>query len=425
MKNVLILCVLACPRLLFAQEKGIAFENHLSWQQVLQKAKAENKYVFVDCYTSWCGPCKWMDHQVYNNDTVGSLMNKAFVAVKVQMDTTEHDSTSVRKWYSLGNDMGRKYRIRAFPTYLFFSSDGRAVHKVVGAANVRDFLTLTRAAMDPQQQYYTLEDRYLQGTLPHDLMPYLANTAEKIREDSLSMIIASDYIHYLGEVPDKDLWTKDNIEFIGKYGKVIHFPDIVFQRYIHDRIKINSVMGNAGYADRLINLVVYNEDVSLEINSGLKTGSEPKWHILAKTIAGKYGDAFVRGNILNGRVKYYHALRKWDKYTKYFVLELRNNHIENWPYGPGTSWRLNNDAFEVFKYSNRKKELQEALSWIDKALSMNVYVAQELDTKANLLYKLGRKSKAMSFEEKSRNLASNDKDIRENYEKMKNGQPTW
>ena len=44
--------------------KGIHFVNGLSWQEVLQKAKAENKYIFVDCYATWCGPCKAMDKEV-------------------------------------------------------------------------------------------------------------------------------------------------------------------------------------------------------------------------------------------------------------------------------------------------------------------------------------------------------------------------
>ena len=34
--------------------------QELTLAKALEKAKIENKYVFVDCYTSWCGPCKMM-----------------------------------------------------------------------------------------------------------------------------------------------------------------------------------------------------------------------------------------------------------------------------------------------------------------------------------------------------------------------------
>jgi len=41
--------------------EGIQFIKSSSWEQVLQKAKAENKIIFIDCYTTWCAPCKAME----------------------------------------------------------------------------------------------------------------------------------------------------------------------------------------------------------------------------------------------------------------------------------------------------------------------------------------------------------------------------
>ena len=36
-----------------------------SFTEVLTKAKQEKKMVFMDCYTSWCGPCKMMTEEVF------------------------------------------------------------------------------------------------------------------------------------------------------------------------------------------------------------------------------------------------------------------------------------------------------------------------------------------------------------------------
>ena len=44
---------------LIAFGQGVNFE-HITFDEALAKAKAENKLVFMDCYTSWCGPCKYM-----------------------------------------------------------------------------------------------------------------------------------------------------------------------------------------------------------------------------------------------------------------------------------------------------------------------------------------------------------------------------
>ncbi|MDQ2721558.1 MAG: thioredoxin domain-containing protein [Bacteroidota bacterium] len=61
-----------------AQEKGIKFEHGITWSQVLAKAKTENKYIFVDCYTTWCGPCKQMDATVFPVEDVGNFFNKFY-----------------------------------------------------------------------------------------------------------------------------------------------------------------------------------------------------------------------------------------------------------------------------------------------------------------------------------------------------------
>ena len=61
--------------------QGIKFEEGLSWEQVKQKAKTENKFIFVDCYATWCAPCKMMDKYVYQNDTVGEFVKDKFIYV--------------------------------------------------------------------------------------------------------------------------------------------------------------------------------------------------------------------------------------------------------------------------------------------------------------------------------------------------------
>src|SRR5688572_597879 len=83
-----------------AEEKGIQWVNDLNWQQVVAKAKSENKFIFVDCYATWCGPCKLMDKDVYPQKVVGDFANSRFISVKVQMDKTDKDVVKVREWYN-------------------------------------------------------------------------------------------------------------------------------------------------------------------------------------------------------------------------------------------------------------------------------------------------------------------------------------
>ena len=77
---------LLCSVMLFAQ--GVNFQN-LTYAEALEKAKAENKLVFMDCYTSWCGPCKMMTNEVFPQKEAGDYFNPLFVCVKFDMEKGE------------------------------------------------------------------------------------------------------------------------------------------------------------------------------------------------------------------------------------------------------------------------------------------------------------------------------------------------
>ena len=117
--NKIIVILLFFPLFSFAQSaEGIRFEKSLNWPGVLQKARQEHKGIFVDCYATWCGPCKMMDNAVYPNDTVGKYMNDKFISVRLQMDKTDHDDSTVRQWYYTAASFENTYSITAYPTFL-------------------------------------------------------------------------------------------------------------------------------------------------------------------------------------------------------------------------------------------------------------------------------------------------------------------
>ncbi|UKJ07672.1 thioredoxin family protein [Solitalea lacus] len=91
-----------------AWAQGIEFE-HTSWKEIVQKAKEQNKPIFVDVYTSWCGPCKVMASTVFTKPEIGDKYNKGFINVKIDAEKGE------------GIDLAKKYEVKAYPTYLFIN----------------------------------------------------------------------------------------------------------------------------------------------------------------------------------------------------------------------------------------------------------------------------------------------------------------
>src|SRR5258708_6073689 len=128
MKTGIVLLLLCCSFLSDAQmdtEQGIRFEYGENWQQLLAKAKAENKYVFVDCFTTWCAPCKKMEKEIYPLQKVGDVYNDKFISVKMQMDTAVNDNDATKSQYADADYIKKRYRINGYPTFLFFTPDGK------------------------------------------------------------------------------------------------------------------------------------------------------------------------------------------------------------------------------------------------------------------------------------------------------------
>jgi len=83
---VLGICILTLSFKIRAQ--GIQlFEG--SWDQLKTEAKKQHKPIFVDCYTSWCGPCKMMATKIFPQKEVGDFYNSNFVCYSVDMEKGE------------------------------------------------------------------------------------------------------------------------------------------------------------------------------------------------------------------------------------------------------------------------------------------------------------------------------------------------
>lgn len=128
----------------FAQ--GIEF-FHGSWEEAKAEAKKENKPLFVDAYTSWCGPCKKMSNEVFPTATVGMFFNSNFICYKLDME--KGDGPAVAKTFQVG----------FYPTFLFLDADGNLIHKSMGFHQASDFLAIGQEALDPSRNLAGLKKR--------------------------------------------------------------------------------------------------------------------------------------------------------------------------------------------------------------------------------------------------------------------------
>jgi thioredoxin-related protein len=61
----------------------------LTFEEAIKKAKTEKRPIFIDVYTDWCGWCKVMDKNTFNDPQVAKLLNEKFYAVKFNAEQKE------------------------------------------------------------------------------------------------------------------------------------------------------------------------------------------------------------------------------------------------------------------------------------------------------------------------------------------------
>lgn len=127
MKKIVLLFawILLCVTMGFAQ--GIRFETG-TWNEMLAKAKAENKVIFVDVYTQWCGPCKLVAKNVFPDKSLGRVYNETFINYKLDAETPE------------GKKFIEKYPISGVPTFYYIDAEGKVMNQVIGAKDVAGFI---------------------------------------------------------------------------------------------------------------------------------------------------------------------------------------------------------------------------------------------------------------------------------------------
>lgn len=408
----LILMLLLIPSLLFAQSEGVKFEHGLNWNQIKEKAAKENKFIFVDCFTTWCGPCKYMASTIFPQAKVGDFFNAKFINAKIQMDKTKDDSEEIKSWYAEADRFAKDYTVRAYPTFLIFDSKGNLVHRIVGGGEADAFIAKAQKALDPNTQYETLLAKFNADPQNATIAKAMA-AAAKDAYDKETQAKAEGIV--LSTLSTDQIFTKDNVELL------------LSSASIKDSKAFNLIKDNPAKFDAVSEKVKANDFLSkLLIGEAVNTKIQAKEAVdfaaIEKELAQKYPTINTEKASLEMQPRYF-------AYTKNFP-ELRdsfNKYIAK--YGSAiTAGQLNDMAWSIFEGCDDPACLKAAAEWSKLSLEKEKDAPMYLDTFANLLYRLGNKEQAIKTQEKAISLLT-DATQKEQYvatlQKMKKGEKTW
>jgi thioredoxin-related protein len=436
LKTRLSIITLCLPFLVQAQHGGIQFTEAPSWQQILKKAKIENKYIFVDCYTTWCGPCKRMENEVFSVDSVGQYMNENFIPVRVQMDQTPKDEPTVKSWYKDAEKLGNDYKIEAYPTFLFFSPDGHLVDKQTSFRQPNEFLSMAKKAgnltgnyKDPYAEYYALVALYKKGRKNFKKMPYMIKTARDLGDPMYSKIVR-EYLDYLEQRPKEQLYIKDNLDFLGT---IMTTTNRFFRLFQENSEKIDQVMGNPWFTKGILFRLVHNEEVLPYLKTVALMNFSPQWQDLQEQVAKKFPPSYAEWAIDDAKVTWF-QYRDDEAYIDAYLTQVEKYGTDTTVSGQDLD--LNNHFWIVFEKSNDVSQLNRAIQLMEGVIRRNHAtrpMAIAWDTYANLLYKVGRTKEAIEWEEKAMEQVkagefyspSAIEEYNDTVNKMKIGIPTW
>ncbi len=96
------------------------------------------------------------------------------------MDSSKEDNEQIKSWYPIARKFEREYYINVYPSFLFFSPNGKIVDRWTSFQDPAGLVKIGKDALDPNYQIYTLIEKYKNRKLDYASMPYLANKANAL-----------------------------------------------------------------------------------------------------------------------------------------------------------------------------------------------------------------------------------------------------
>ena len=360
--------------------------NDYSWKELLKKAETEQKLIFIDAYTDWCGWCKVMDKNTFSDTSVGKLMNEKFVNTKLEMEKSK-----------LGVQLAMKYSISSFPSFLIFNSKGQLVYTIIGYRDPENFIPELMAAIDESK--HLKQPGYSHG-FDVDYPDFYKNAFENGKKKKFpdSLIVAN----YLSE----NEITKEASWQVAK--RFYFFVSLTQAKAIaQHKEKIISLFGNEEYYDLITN-IANSKILKAQKDSNLTAAT------VAIDFGTQYGN-FTKRNQNEAWLYFYKGIKNYEKAADFFDLIKADT-------GNISAEYINGLAWDIYLECNNLEIVNRAIAWID-AIPEKEMEWHIMDTQASLLYKanLSERAELMAKKaiEKAKLKGENAKDTEVLLEKIK------
>jgi len=371
--RLLLSCVVVLAGMLSAQNRSVIFEEG-SLEETKQKAKKENKLIFIDTYATWCLPCKYLEKELFTRDSIADFYNTHFLNLKIDIEKGE------------GIDFARGHKISLLPTLVFLNANGEVIHQLVGFND---------------EALVLLGKQILEGK------NILADYKKKYEEDNNNLDNLHDYLTSLGFAgisepglaekyfsmqKQQDLFNEKNWFILRLHIRQRNSTPFLFlinniDKYIHI------------YSAKSVEAYIYNcFNRELQIYKTSRNYSDTGYQQLKKEFLATHFDVANR-LIFNIETGTYASKKNWDAYSK--LVSEKTDIVY-----PNSAVNLNQIALIIYENIDDKNMLIKAENWAKKSTEIEENYGYVL-TYAKILYKNGKNNEALNKSERALQLAKN------------------
>lgn len=138
--------VLLFSVVLLSVSTGFAQKDLINWMSLEDALAAQSKVpkkIIMDVYTTWCGPCKMLDKNTFQNPDVVKYVNDNYYAVKFNaegdeaikyknLEFTNPQFDPNRSGRNAQHELAQALKITAYPTIVFFNENGDTLLPIPG-----------------------------------------------------------------------------------------------------------------------------------------------------------------------------------------------------------------------------------------------------------------------------------------------------
>jgi len=228
MKNLTLLFLLNILLTIPVFSQGISFFEG-TWKEAMDKAKKEDKLLFVDAFAKWCGPCKAMAKNVFTQQKVGDYFNSNFINLKLDMEEAD------------GITFGHKYPVSAYPTLYFIDGDGKVIKMVKGGQQPDGLINLGAEALKNVDRSGDFSAKYEAGERDYELVYKYVKALNQAGKPSLK--ISNEYLN-----SNPAITEEQKLLFILE--AAVDADSRIFDKFLDEKSKILKLTDEKSYTSK-------------------------------------------------------------------------------------------------------------------------------------------------------------------------------